>query len=331
MISRKFLAASAVAAAAIYAAPNPASAQTGAGLLLEPFPENLTLDANGFIAFNQSGHVERADDSIRLTYFETEGRVRLKPGDMASPRFGYSFTYVDLDTNFAGLPQRLVDQSVGFAMPIGQWDDWIVGVGIGLGYAGDGGFGDGDAWYGKATVAAYRKLDEDSALVFVLDYDGNRTFLPDVPLPGIAYTKSLPGNILLTLGLPYSSVEWKPNDNFRIELGYQLLDDVRLKAGYILAPSWELFAQAGQRTDGFFLDGLDDGHDRLLFEQRRAEVGITYHLHEAAPGLKDVEFTAALGYAWSGEFSTGFDLRETDLVADISDEPYFRIGVRVKY
>jgi len=41
--------------------------------------------------------------------------------------------------------------------------------------------------------------------------------------------------------------------------------------------------------------------------------------------------TAAAGYAWGQEFSTGFDSRKSDEVADVSDEPYVRFGVEVKF
>jgi hypothetical protein len=39
----------------------------------------------------------------------------------------------------------------------------------------------------------------------------------------------------------------------------------------------------------------------------------------------------AVGYAWSTEFSEGFDSRENDEIADVSDEPYVRLGVDLRY
>src|SRR5688572_14600157 len=108
MRCRSVLAAAALPIASFLFAPPQASAQTGAGLLVKPFPTELTLDADGFAALHQRGHIKESgvDESIRITYYETEGRVRLNPGDIASPRIGYSFTYVDINTDFLGLPDQ---------------------------------------------------------------------------------------------------------------------------------------------------------------------------------------------------------------------------------
>jgi hypothetical protein len=38
-----------------------------------------------------------------------------------------------------------------------------------------------------------------------------------------------------------------------------------------------------------------------------------------------------VGYAFSQEFSSGWSSNETTEVADISDEPYIRIGVQWQY
>ena len=61
------------------------------------------------------------------------------------------------------------------------------------------------------------------------------------------------------------------------------------------------------------------------FQQRRAEVGLRWEPR------KDFLFSVAGGYAFGQEFSTGFDARDTDLVADVSDEPYLRFGVDIRF
>src|SRR5688572_2462473 len=187
-----------VAAAALFALAlsvcfgRPARAQTGAQLLLEPFPKELTLDASADVYLYENGHGKRNEADFRLSILETDGRFRLTPGDVASPRLGYAAKYLDLDTTIPGLPDRLVDMSVGGATPVGKvFDDWVVGVSAGVGYAGDSFFGDGNGYYGKATVGLFKQLGEKESIAFGIDYDGNRTFKPDVPLPGFAYIKRI--------------------------------------------------------------------------------------------------------------------------------------------
>src|SRR4051812_7228022 len=164
-------------------------AQTGPTLLLKPFPKEQAIDGRADALFLDQGHTKKDDDDFRLSMFESQGRWRVLPGNLISPRIGWDFTFIDLDTHAPGFPNQLVDQSVGVAMPIAKFGEWIVGASVGLGYAGDRPFADGDAWYGKGTLSVFRLFSDTEALVFALDYDGNRTILPDVPLPGIAYTR----------------------------------------------------------------------------------------------------------------------------------------------
>lgn len=201
-------------------------AQTGPELLLAPVPEELKLDANAYVGFRDTGHDKATDADFRLDIFETQGRFRLNPGDVASPRIGYSFSYLNIDSSIAGMPEHLVNQSIGFAMPIAQQDGWIVGFSVAAGYAGDSFFGDGDAFYGKAAIGVFKQLSPTDTIAIAIDYNGNRTFRPDLPLPGFAYIKRVDERLLLTLGIPVTSIEWQPIDKLRVQFGYLLVDNV---------------------------------------------------------------------------------------------------------
>ena len=303
---------------------------------MEPFPKEQTLHTQGGALFLDSGHVKGSDDSARLSFFESTGRVRIKPGDLTSPRVGWELEFIDVDLGRPGadtrpelemMPGQLIDHSIGVAFPVAKVDDWIFGIALGLGYAGSSPYGESNAFYGKATAVAFRQFSETDALVLVLDYDRNRTFLPDVPLPGVAYTRRFRPDLFFVVGLPLSSVTWTPIEKLTVEVGWLPVEAFDAAIGYEFAPHWTVFGNLEHRSGGFFLDELDDG-DRLLFQQRRAEVGVSW-----APRRQREQFalTAAAGYAWGQEFSVGFDARETDLVADFSDEPYVRFGFEVKF
>ena len=302
-----------------------AFAQTGARLLLEAFPKELTLVTNSDANFMQGGHTQENDESFRLSVYESSGRVRLKPGVFESPRVGWDFTYLELNSTDPSLPEQLVDQSVGAAFPIAKSGDWVFAGSIGAGYAGDTPFGDGDAYYGQATLMALKELGNESALIVLLDYDGNRSFMPDVPLPGFAYTKRITGQLTAIIGVPVTSVEWTPNDRFTATLTYSIPYNVDAAVGYKVTEGLRLYGKTESRSDAFFLDGLEQNTDRMIFAQRRAELGVAW---EPRDGWL---LTTGVGYAWGGEFSTGFDVRDTDEVTDISDEPYFKIGLVARF
>jgi hypothetical protein len=309
----------------------PVLAQTGPELMLKPFPKELTLDLDANLLLTDTGHSKQTNDSIRIGILESAGRYRLNPGDEASPRLGYNLKFFDIDSSMPGMPDHFYDQSIGFAMPVGKYQDWIFGLSVGVGYAGQSPFGDGNGWYGQASAVAFKQLDETTALAIILDYNGNRTYKPDCPLPGFAYIKRIRENLTMTVGLPVTSIEWEPMENLRLSANYVLLDNFGARAGYEFTKGWEVFGALSQRTDTFFFDEQRYGDDRLIFQQRQAELGITYRSGKGGVGEREVEFTAAVGYTFSRELSVGFDSANSRLIADVSDEPYVRLGLTVRY
>jgi hypothetical protein len=164
-----------------------------------------------------------------------------------------------------------------------------------------------------------KKLDKRTDLALVIDYDGNRSVFPDVPLPGIVLRHEYDPRLSYVLGVPLSSVTWKPDPAWLFEVTWQLVDRFDARVEYKLAGELTIFGNLEQRQEAFTVDGLAD-NDRLLFEQRRAEVGVRVQPWE------HTSFLLAGGYAFGSDFSVGFDQRESEKLADISDEFYFRAG-----
>jgi hypothetical protein len=303
-----------------------AVAQTGADLLIQPFKPGTEVEVRGDAVFLETGDIGNGGADLGLSMFESRGRLRERRDDFI-PRFGYDVFGMGIDSDNPVLPERLVDASVAAGIGLPNLGGFLGGMTIGLGYAGDTPFGDGAAWYGKATIAFAKKLGPDSDIGIGLDYDGNRTIYPDIPLPGFAYRRRVHQTAIVVLGVPVTSIEWKPDDRLSLEFRYLLVDTFEARLGYRLAGNLNVFGSFERRREAFELDELQggDSHDRLLFVQRRVELGLRWEPRE------DVSLLAAGGYAFGQEFSTGFDFRDTDEVAEPSDEPYVRVGFEARF
>jgi hypothetical protein len=298
-------------------------AQSGVDLMVRPFPEGTILEMRGEALGLFSAEVEQTGDDFNLGIYDLEGRYRLHPGHRVDPRFGFDVTVLDIGGDFNGLPDRLTDTAVAFGMGVLEQNGWLGGASIGIGYAGANTFGDGNAVYGKFDLAIGKQLSENQEIGFVLDYDGNRSVYRDLPLPGFVYRMRLyEKRLLIAAGFPYTSFEWRPDEHWTLELRWNIPDDVSLFVNYQIAEGLGVFASIRRRIDSFHWDEIPNANDRLFFEQRRAEIGISYEPAERLRG------ELAIGYAFSQEFSTGWNQTETDLVGDISDEPYLRIGLQ---
>src|SRR5579884_3442076 len=191
-------------------------AQSSAALLVKPWEPDQTVEGHFDGYLFSGGHTKETNDQFRLYTLESEGRVRLFPGQEASPRFGYDLLLLGTHTSHAAVPSELIDASVAGGAFVNETNGWVTGLTLGGGYAGDTPFARGSAWYPKADVVLAKKFSDTDALGIGLDYDGNRTYVPDIPLPGFGYSHQFDPTLLLVIGAPVSSLTWKPIEHLRI-------------------------------------------------------------------------------------------------------------------
>ena len=303
-----------------------ALAQSGPTLLLEPWPKEKFLEFSADAILQSTGETEDTNEDVRIHTYESTGRLRLFPGNVASPRIGHDFTFLDISTDDPRIPDQLTDQALSVGLAFAQFDGWIAGITAGAGYAADSAYDDANAFYGKATLIFGKEFNKNHAWAIVLDYDGNRTIFPDVPLPGVAYSFKVPEREFeFVVGFPVNSVLWRPNDQWRLEATYTVTDRFDARVGYAFAREWNLFGRFETRFNAFHLEELEEDNDRLFFSQRRAEVGIQWTPRES------LGFTIAGGYAFAQEFAVGFDYRDLEHVNELSDEPYLRLGLELRF
>jgi hypothetical protein len=299
------------------AATTAALAQTGPALLLKPLlSEDENVESRGGALFFGSADAGSAD--FDMSAFELSGRFRERRENFI-PRIGWDLTHYKFESDTPVLDQNLTDTSVAIGLEVGRFSGWRSGLTVGIGYAGNAPFGESDAYYGKATLLLGKQLDKRTDLGLVIDYNGNRAAFPDIPIPGIAYRHEFDPKLSYTIGVPLSSVTWRPDRPIMVEVTWQMVDRVDARFEYELSLVWILFMNFELREEAFTVDGIGD-HDRLLFQQRRAELGIRWHPWE------HTSFLLAGGYAFNQEFSIGYDQNDSDEVADVSDEPYLRLG-----
>lgn len=301
----------------------PAHAQTSAALILVPWGEGRQVESANSTWFGYDGNASNGGADVDLFRFSSVGRAR-PTADQNDWAVGWKYSRLDIDTADAALPERLIDQAVAGGIKMGAFGRWEWGFVAGLGYAGNAPYNDGDAWYAVGSLAARTKLDNDATLTVLLDYDGNRNVFPDVPLPGFAYAHRLDETLRYTLGLPVSSATWTPDDRWKVRGLWIVPFGFGLDAEYRLTDQWALFGGYTSQTTGYHVQG-DDENRRLFFEQDRVELGARWKLGDAA------ELVGAVGYAFDQSFERGFDQRDTDTIRDLSDEPFFRLALNLRF
>jgi hypothetical protein len=326
--------------------PRVGRAQTGPELLIKPWPRDQIIEADAQADFyNQTNTNNPSDDgsgraTLSLSELDSEGRLRFFPRDeqvRADPRVGYNLTYLHLNTNDPRLPKNLTDESVAIGTGIADVSGWEAGITVGVGNAAAGAFNDGNGLYGQFDLLVGHDIDKTSKIGIVLDYNGNRTFLPDVPLPGVEYSKTLDPTLLLVAGFPLTSVTWTPdkqntlNRQLTITATYEIPYSFEASADYALidstGPAGKLaaFTSFTNRLLAFHDNDEPVGRYRIFFEQNRAELGVRWTPRPI------VSLVLAGGEAFDQRFHYGWDSINYGETAKLGDSLYTRVALEFRY
>lgn len=309
--------------AAIILLPRFSHAQTDAHLLLDPWTDGKRFQSLSDVQIFARSDIGRGE-STQFTRSINQTRYRFDPSMPLSPSLGVDWTHIELSSS-TRLPNQLDDLSLSIGSPLfGKEGDWFGGAAAGIGYAGDDAFAADDAWYGKANAFVGKELAPGRTILFAVDYDGNRSLLPDVPLPSVVYDWKVDDTLEVALGFPVAGVEWKITPKFKIVAEYDFPETIVASAEYQFLP--KVAAQLRYLSDDDSFHSEDLPHDRRIFyEDNRIELGLISTL------IEGVKLDTGIGWAWDRKFSVGFDDRDSDSVARLDDQFYLRLGAELEF
>jgi len=316
--------AAAAAALSVLGGATPAAGQVGSALVAVPWKPGQSLGITSYaIGLDTDTRSDRfgAGDELTLARVVSFGRYRPNPDNPRGLSVGWLYDHTELSTDDPRLPDRLETTAVAVGAPLGRYNGWDTGFTAGGGFSGDLPYADGDAWYGVGSLFARKQLGQTPTFItWFIDYDGSRSFLPDVPIPAVQYTVRESATLSYSIGLPFSSVSWQPDDRWSIDVKFLVPVAGSTEISYRATDRWSAYFMYETSTRAYHLAG-DDDRRRLFFEQSRTELGARFAL------TPEVTLSAAGGYAFQQEFTRGWDSRRLRLVRDVDDAAYLRMGL----
>ncbi len=298
-----------------------AFAQTGPELAKKPWRGDEAFEVQtSLMAIFDGG---TTSSSYNMARNATSGRVKVPLQDGFRMNVGYDHTFYNIGTDEPGIPNQLMDQTMAISFGLPKEEKWSMDFTVGGGIASNMQYTDDHAYYAKLNAMATYEIDDTSEIAFGINYDGNRSFLPDVPLPGMAYTKRFDKTLMLVVGFPFATVRWQPQEDLSV---YATATPGSFVGGigYKILPQLEAYADYNEHFDGYWVNGAQD-NDRLFIQIRRAEAGFK------VPVCKNFEFVLGGGFAFNTQARHGWDSRNDELVARFSDEPFLRAGLTFKF
>lgn len=266
----------------------------------------------------------RGGTSAGIVSVDSRGRFKFDQ-ESTEPEFavGYRIMVLDVDSDLAAIDGTYWDVSLGGGVQLPPWQNgWQLRVWTGVGSANDGHFGESDSWYGLGVADFSYRWSDDSQLNVGLAYDGNRLFLPDIPLPYLVYRRALNEEWTALLGLPVGGLYWRPTTAWNLSLTYVLPTEISARVRYRLAEAWSVFVEYDRTAHAFALDDLD--HRRLFYSARHVLGGLEWRTERLTA-------TLAAGLAWDQEFERGFDVRRLRTITKVEDVPMLRVQLDARF
>jgi len=304
-------------------------AQTNEQMSRPTFPEKVWGETTDDLMFGDRGNVKDNDSPYNLFMWDSIGRFRLDSKDPNSTNIGYRYLTIDFGDNAEGVPDQLDEVSVAATVHFPQSDGTRFSLLFGAGYSGDNPFADPGGVFGIGSFIYQRPLNDRDTLYLSLDYNGVGPLFPDVPLPGIAWARR-GQQLSWEIGFPHDALHWQFAPEWSLDVNYRVPFTADVAVSYQLSDSFSLVGRYANVFNGFRLDD-EPAENRAFFEVSRVEIGIRYVNPHLVFDWAYVDATLSVGYAFNQELSSGFDARDLDDFAQLSDEPYIGFMLRSRF
>ena len=306
-----------------------AMGQTSRELVITPWPDSQWGQTTDKVLYQEQGHVKEQPGgtgrNVQMFWWDSIGRFRFDKTDPDAPEIAYRYITTNFDTHSPLLPAHLDKVSLAGGFHLGEFEGGKLALVGGLGYSGDTPFADANGIFGIGHITWQKAMNDTDSLVLSVDYDGSGAFLPDIPLPGFEWIHRS-DTLKYGLGYPYDFVTWDVDDRLSLTAEYQVPYTFDAYLDYKIGRHFSIF---GNVADSFEAYQLNDQPDtvRLFQQMSRVEMGVRYKNPNVYAGM-ELDAALAIGYAFEQNIYHGWDVRDLDKTAEISDVPYVALILR---
>jgi len=244
---------------------------------------------------------------------------------------GASFSFWDVDTEAVfpntadSFPEYFANPELRLAYKERIEGDKIWGASLTLGSPSDRPFASIHEVSLDATAFLRLPVQQsDDAWILLLNFANDRSFLPYVPLPGIAYMHRPSEDFTAFLGVPFMYVKYKPADRWTLTASYIIPRTVHASISYELSDEFSLHGGFDWSSDTFFRHDRNDNDDRLFYYNKTLSAGIRWDITD------DLYLDLSGGYCFDRFFFEGedYDDRSFNRI-NIGDGPFIALRAAI--
>ena len=243
-------------------------------------------------------------------------------------------------TRFQDIDTRARFPEVGGRFPSELWDvggtlsfrhkfdgGWIGGLALTAGSESDEPFHSIDEVYYRGLAMLRVPQGERNAWIFTLTYASDEPIFGQhpLPMPGIAYVWVPSDRFSVVIGVPFSSIEFKPFDTLTLEAQYFPIRTVRARATWQIFQPLRAYAGFDWDHDKYYRADRDDKDDKIFYYEKRLTAGVRFD-------LRHVGFEVYGGWAFDRFYFEGdrYGNRHDNRI-DVDDGPFIVGKVSVRF
>jgi hypothetical protein len=267
--------------------PGPAAAQTELRQILDPQLGRQYPRFDYRITYFPSERVEDQDANFSYIQHRPVLSVPLWQDAVDEWTVSAALRMQDFDTRAVfpdsgeRFPGELWDAAVGITYRHKFENSWIGSVNLSVGSASDQPFNSWDEIYIRATALLRVPQGENNAWLFSILYANDERFffgLSGIPVPGVAYHWVPSKYFQAIIGIPFTTVIFRPVEQFTIDAQYIPVRRVRSRATYTVFAPLRIWLQYDWDTEHYALADRGDKEDRLFYYEQRVTAGIRFDL-----------------------------------------------------
>ncbi|MBI2203937.1 MAG: hypothetical protein HYU41_08815 [Candidatus Rokubacteria bacterium] len=220
-------------------------------------------------------------------------------------------------------PNELYDVRGGLGYRHKFENDWILGGSFTFGSASDEPFHSEDELVLRAAGLLRVPRGERDAWIFTLIYASDEQILGmrHVPFPGVAYLWKPSDQLTAVIGVPFTSLEYKPTEKLTLEATYVPVRTFHAKAMYAVFRPLRVFLGFDSDHDAYYRAARGDKDDQLFYYEKRGTVGMRFDLRHVG-----IELTGS--YVWDRFYFEGESFSDRhDNRIDVADGTV--VGIRL--
>jgi hypothetical protein len=178
------------------------------------------------------------------------------------------------------LPGELYDARAGLSYRHKFESQWTLGGNLTVGSASDKPFNSEDELIVRAFGLLRVPNGERDAWLLSLTYASDEEIfhIRHIPIPGVAYLYWPSDTFKAVIGVPFTSVEYKPFRPLTLEASYFPVRTIRTRATYVIFAPLRVFLGFDADHDSYYLADRGDKDDQLFYYEKRVIGGMRFDL-----------------------------------------------------